>query len=94
VGTDTLTRTDYIVVNEPPPQLALGPTSLNFGGLLLGQTNMLSFQFTNVGGLTLTGSVSTASPFWVEGASSFILAPGQTGQALIGFSPSSAGSYY
>src|SRR6185503_5905129 len=39
LGTAQLTRTNYVVVNEQPAQLALGPATLNFPATVIGQTN-------------------------------------------------------
>src|SRR5262249_45902665 len=47
VGTNLLSRAAYVVATNLPAQLALGPASLNFGTLIVGQTNTLSFQLTN-----------------------------------------------
>jgi uncharacterized repeat protein (TIGR01451 family) len=93
VGTNTLTRPAYVAVTNPPPQLALAPPNLAFGSVVIGQTNTLSFQLTNAGGLTLTGSVSTTPPFALPSGTLFTIPPGQIGQVLVSFSPTSAGSF-
>jgi len=61
--------------------------------VVIGQTNTLSFQVVNGGGLTLTGAVSATLPFAIAGGSPFNLPPGQTGQVQVTFSPTSAGSF-
>jgi PKD repeat protein len=93
VGTNTLTRTNYIVVTNPPPLLLVSPANLTFGTLIIGQTNTQSFQVVNSGGLTLTGGVVTTPPFRIQSGSPFSLAPGLTGMVQVAFSPSSAGSF-
>src|SRR5439155_12472458 len=92
-GTNTLPRTGYIVVTNPPPLLTLSPANLSFGAVVIGQTNTLSFQLVNGGGLTLTGAVSATPPFAIAGGSPFNLAAGQTGQVQVAFRPTSAGSF-
>src|SRR5437879_3822904 len=76
-----------------PPLLAVSPTNLDFGPVILGQTTALSFQFINGGGLALTGSVSATLPFAVQSGSPFSLAPTQTGLVQIAFSPTNTGSF-
>src|SRR3989442_14544522 len=93
LGTNTLQRTSYIVVTNPPPLLAISPANLNFGPVVIGQTNTLSFQVVNGGGLTLTGAVTATLPFAIAGGRPFNLPPGQTGQVQVAFSPTSAGSF-
>src|SRR5262249_50627172 len=93
VGTNTLTRPGYVTVTNLPPQLTLGPSSLAFGSLVIGQTNALSFQLTNTGGLTLTGSVSATPPFTIQSGSPFSLSPGASGTVQVSFSPTNAASF-
>ena len=76
-----------------PSQLALTPTSLNFGSVITGQTNTRSFQVANAGGLTLTGAVSTTSPFRISSGSPFSLSSGQTGLVQVAFSPVGVGNF-
>lgn len=78
------------LASTAPAQLSVSPTSLNFGAVVIGQTNTQSFQVTNNGGLTLTGSVSTTSPFSISAGSPFILPSGQTGLVQVSFSPTAA----
>ena len=76
-----------------PPTLSLGPASLDFGPVIIGQTNTRSFQFTNLGDLTLTGTVVTTLPFAIQRGSSFSLTNGETAQVLVGFGPDSAANF-
>jgi len=75
------------------PQLSLSPNSLNFGGVITGQTNTRSFQVVNIGGLTLTGTVATTAPFRISAGSPFSLASSQTGLVQVAFSPGSVGNF-
>jgi PKD repeat protein len=93
VGTNTQTRSAYIVVTNPPPLLSISPTNLNFGTLIVGQVSTQNFQVVNSGGLTLTGNVTTTLPFAIQSGSPFSVAPGQTGQVQVSFSPLSSGSF-
>src|SRR6266567_4122542 len=93
VGTNTLSRPNYIVVTNPPPLLSLSPTNLNFGPVIIGQTNTQSFQVVNLGGLTLTGAVTTTRPFAIQSGSPLSLPPGQTGLVMVSFAPTNAASF-
>ncbi|HEY6167374.1 MAG TPA: PKD domain-containing protein, partial [Verrucomicrobiae bacterium] len=93
VGTNTQTRTNYILVTNLPPQLSVTPASLNFGAVVIGQTNTLAFQLVNPGQLTLTGAVATAQPFAIAGGSPFSIAPGATSQVLVSFAPTNAANF-
>ncbi len=93
VGTQTLSKSNYIQVTNLPPQIVVGPGSLNFGTIVAATTNIQSFQVTNGGGLTLTGSVATAEPFAILGGSPFTLAPGEGGAVLVRFGPASSGNF-
>ena len=41
VGTDTMTRTAYIVVTNLPPKLVVSPTNLDFGPVIIGPLEYL-----------------------------------------------------
>src|SRR5439155_2429174 len=90
---NSLARANYVVVTNPPPLLSLSPTSLAFGAVVIGQTNTLSFQLTNAGGLTLTGAVAASLPFSIQSGSPFSLAPAQTGQVVVAFAPTNAAAF-
>ena len=87
VGTSTLARSGYIVVTNPPPQLALNPISLSFGSVIIGQSRTQSVQVINTGGLNLTGSVTANAPFAIQSGSPYTVPPGQTGLVSVSFSP-------
>jgi PKD repeat protein len=93
VGISTNTRANYIVVTNPPAQLAFAPPNLDFGAVAIGQTNTLSFQVFNTGGVPLTGTATVNAPFAVTSGSPYNVAPGATGVVQISFSPSMAGTF-
>src|SRR5581483_5977069 len=93
LGTNTLNRPNYIAATNLPPLLALNPTNMDFGQMIIGQTNTQSYQVINNGGLPLAGSVATTPPFAVQTGSPFNVAPGQTGLVAVSFSPITAGSF-
>jgi PKD repeat protein len=61
--------------------------------LIVGQVSTQSFQVINSGGTTLNGSVTATLPFAIQSGSPFSVAPGQTGQVQVSFSPLSSGSF-
>lgn len=93
-----LTGTGLFIVN-----LAVEPTSVNFGKVPLGQSVTQTLTFTNLSTSlnTLTGSIGTLSgndggsgPFSVvSGSGSFTLGPGQSQAIRVRFFPTSAGSF-
>src|SRR5262249_14739684 len=90
LGSNTLTRAAYIVATNPPPVLSVSPASLNFGSLIIGQSNTLTFQVVNSGAQNLNGTATTVAPFTILGGSPINLAPGQTGLVSVAFAPASA----
>ncbi len=73
--------------------LVINPTNLDFGQLVVGQVSTQSFQLSNNGGLTLTGSASATNPFAIQSGSLYTLSPGQTGLVTVTFSSASAGNF-
>src|SRR5262249_10393791 len=82
-----------VVVTNPPPLLSIIPTNIDFPPAIVGQTNTMSFQVINLGGLTLTGSVALPQPFSAAGGNPFNVPPGQTSLVLLAFSPTNAASF-
>src|SRR5207249_4176869 len=79
VGTNALSRTNYVLVTNPPPQLVVSPPSLALGQLPIGSSSTQNFQVINSGGLTLTGSVTVAAPqgpFSIASGSPYSVGPG------------------
>jgi PKD repeat protein len=75
------------------PRLTVSPSSLDFGSVGTGQNSSLSFHITNSGGMTLSGTASTASPFAITADNSFSLGSGQSSVVQVGFAPTSAGNF-
>ena len=74
------------------PRLVASPLTVDLGeksGIAVRQTVTLE----NIGGATLTGSVTTAAPFNVVSGSPFTLAPGMSTTALVEFTPSGFGEF-
>jgi len=74
-------------------QLSVSPPRLSFGSITAGQTASQNFQVVNTGGLTLSGAVSTATPFSIKAGSPFNLSSGQTGLVQVAFSPTVGGNF-
>ena len=85
--------TIHYTLPAPPAQLSVSPSSLNFGSVLVGQTNKQNLQVVNTGGQTLTGSASASAPFAIASGSPLNLPAGQTGTVAVSFAPGIAGSY-
>src|SRR5206468_10234630 len=83
----------YIVVTNLPPKLVVSPSNLDFGPVIVGQSQTQVFAVFNAGQLVLNGSVTAASPFSVVGGSPFSVNMGQTGLVQVVFSPTQAGSF-
>jgi uncharacterized repeat protein (TIGR01451 family) len=95
VGTDTMTLTDYLVVSNFPPQLAVSPSNLDFGIQLVGTSAQATFAVTNLGDLTASNVVVTAggAPFSVVSGNSFNLAANSSTNVVIQFSPNTEGIF-
>ena len=64
-GSNLLTRTNYIVVLNPP-LLSVSPETLNFGNVLTGRVAQASFVVSNAGGAALTGTAALEpGPSWI-----------------------------
>lgn len=70
-----------------PPVLSVSPLSLDFISVEVGQSKDLSITVKNMGGGTLTGSVSTSPPFSIAQGSSFALAGTQSSNVVVRFTP-------
>ena len=54
---------------------------------MVGTSKETTFRVTNIGGGTLTGQASIASPFSVVGDAQYSLSPGQSATIAVRFSP-------
>jgi hypothetical protein len=72
------------------PRLQVDPASLNFGGVLIGQSRTLSLNIRNGGTapLNVSSVVSSSPRFTVEAALPLNIAPGSIQQLTIRFTPS------
>jgi len=91
VGASTNTQPGYIAALNPP-NLVVNPAGLTFGLVTVGQTNTLSFSVINTGDLSLTGTVATASPFFIGNGSPYAVPGGQTQTVSVGFAPVTGGA--
>jgi PKD repeat protein len=91
--TNTLTRTNYIVV-AAPPLLLVTPPGLDFGLVLTGATAQASFVVSNAGGTVLNGSASVASSaFILVSTNPFAVPPSASTNVAIEFMPASPGVF-
>ncbi|MFM8980507.1 MAG: S8 family serine peptidase [Planctomycetia bacterium] len=80
-------------VGTNPPVLAVSPSSLAFGTVLLGSSKDLAFTVSNTGGGTLQGTASASGTgFSLVGAAGYVLGAGQSATVTVRFAPSVAGS--
>jgi PKD repeat protein len=93
LGASTNSQTDRIVVTNLPPILVVTPGGLDFGTIVLGETNTLPFQVINAGELSLTGTATVSSPFEIASGGSFVLAGGETGTVQVSFVPFTSGAF-
>jgi uncharacterized repeat protein (TIGR01451 family) len=80
---------------EPPPECQLTPASLDFGTVTIGSFVDLDFTIENIGGGTLTGTVSEVCVNYSiqAGAGAFSLANGETHVVTVRFEPLTAGTH-
>jgi len=76
------------------PLLTISPASLNFGKVMVGQTDTQAAVFTATGGsVTISGAASSSAQFALPGATFPIqIAAGQSVQLKVAFTPKTAGS--
>jgi PKD repeat protein len=92
-GTNTLTRTNYIVV-QTPASLLVSPASLNFGLLNTGATAQASFVVSNGGAGTLNGSAAlSAGPFSITSGTLFTVGATLSTNVVVKFAPVSSGVF-
>jgi len=75
------------------PAIRVSAPSLPLGTVLSGTSVTGSFTVQNVGGGTLSGTASVASPFSVVSGGSYSLSSNQSQTVTVSFNPTSAGSY-
>ena len=94
VGSDTSTRSNYIVAIAPA-HLIVSPPSRNYGTNTVGMTSYDTFSVTNSGQQTLTGSASVGSPFAIVAGSGSYSVPGSgtNNIVIVAFSPVAEGTF-
>jgi PKD repeat protein len=97
-GTNSIVRTNYILVTEPP-RLVVAPVTLDFGIVLTGLTSQAAFVISNAGGATLVGtSTVPIGPFQLLDSSNavstlpFAVAPASSTNIFLQFSPLTSGT--
>ncbi len=80
-------------VGVTPAQLAISPSSLNFGALVTGSVAYASFTATNSGGAPLSGAASVGLPFAVVTNGSFNLAGFASTNVIVQFAPVTPGTW-
>jgi len=73
------------------PVLNFGPASLDFGSVNVGSVADRTFVVQNLGGGTLTGTVTTSAPFSVVSGGAFNLTALATQQVVLRFTPTTTG---
>ena len=92
-GTNTLIRTNYIIVLSPP-ELVVSPALIDFGLIATGTTAQANLVVSNAGSAVLNGLATIGSgPFAVVSGSPFHLNPAQSANVSVSFSPAASGSY-
>jgi hypothetical protein len=88
---DNLPRCFFIGPAQPP-LCDVDPTSLDFGTVTLGDSADLTFSISNIGGGTLSGTVSeTCDDYYLVGDVTYSLTSGQSKDFTVRFKPLSAG---
>ena len=93
--TNTLTRTNYIVVTNLPPRLVVSAAGIDFGTVVTGTTSRASMAISNAGPSRLTGAAAIpGGPFTLANGAGQIDLPAFAGTNLdILFAPQTAGVY-
>jgi PKD repeat protein len=92
-GTNTLTRTNYVVV-QAPAKLLVSPSSLNFGLLNTGATAQASFVVSNGGAATLNGSAAlSAGAISITSGTPFSVGAALATNVVVNFAPVSSGVF-
>ena len=74
------------------PIIAISPASYDFGSLAVGSASNATFTVRNVGGGTLTGTVSVGLPFSILGSSSYSLGSNASQVVTVRYLPTLAGN--
>ena len=74
------------------PVIAVTPSSLSFGTVIVGTSKDLTFTVKNSGAGTLTGSAATSAPYSIVSGGSFTLGSGASQRVQVRFTPTAPGS--
>jgi hypothetical protein len=66
------------------------PSALSFGSVTIGTASTLDFAVQNLGATTLTGTVTTATPFSIVSGGALNVAPGAAQRVRVQFTPTGA----
>lgn len=82
-----------MTVLPDPPICSVSPTNLDFGEVKVGESKLLSFTITNMGGGTLSGSVDENCNQYrvVSGPDVYNLSNGESAEFTVMFSPTTEG---
>jgi Calx-beta domain-containing protein/centrosomal CEP192-like protein len=69
------------------------PSALSFGSVTIGTTSTLNFTVQNLSATTLTGTVTTATPFSIVSGGALNVAPGAAQSVRVQFTPTAAQVY-
>jgi len=84
---------DSVTVTVANPTISVTPSSQNFASVYVGNSADLNFVVKNSGGGVLVGTATTSAPFSVVVGGSYNLSAGQSQNATVRFTPTSAGSF-
>jgi hypothetical protein len=89
---------DFFGVLPPPlvPAIAVTPSSLDFGNVVVGSSSTKQFSITNSGTAPLTGNITTPAGYTVSGTDNslgFTVQPGNTAVFDLTFTPPAIQSY-
>ena len=79
-------------VGSTDPVIAISPASYDFGSVAVGSATNATFTVRNVGGGTLTGTVSVGLPFSILGSSSYSLGSNASQVVTVRYLPTLAGN--
>jgi hypothetical protein len=85
---------DYTVVSNNPANLVWNPGSHDYGNVEVGeQSSLYSFELTNTGDASTSGSISASGDFHISGSNSYNLAPGGSATFQVYFEPLASGPH-
>ncbi len=89
-----LSNAAILSVSAPSTMLTLNPTSLNFGSVNIGSSATQGIAVSNTGSasLTISGISYSGAGFTASGLGGQILAPGQTANLNVTFTPTASGT--